>query len=171
MHKKEISFFKKKLKEQKETLKEDLENYEHQSSADIKERSGELSSYDNHPADQASNTFDRERESGIQDNNRVLLDKTIQALEVIENQEQDYGICQNCGRKIDLERLKIVPHTFFCRECVAEREDQEDRPVEEEVISGFGDTNPQDKMIFDGEDTWEKIAEQGNSTNVNDSER
>lgn len=28
-----------------------------------------------------------------------------------------YGICEKCGKKITLERLKICPHARFCQKC------------------------------------------------------
>jgi DnaK suppressor protein len=33
-----------------------------------------------------------------------------------------YGICENCGRKIDPERLEIFPETTLCVDCKRERE-------------------------------------------------
>jgi RNA polymerase-binding protein DksA len=31
--------------------------------------------------------------------------------------EGTYGMCERCHRKIDPERLKILPHTTLCIEC------------------------------------------------------
>ena len=31
--------------------------------------------------------------------------------------EGTYGVCERCHRKIDPERLKILPHTTLCIEC------------------------------------------------------
>ena len=37
--------------------------------------------------------------------------------------EGTYGMCERCQRKIDPERLKILPHTTLCIECAkAERQ-------------------------------------------------
>lgn len=37
------------------------------------------------------------------------------ALEKIE--KGNYGICEKCGREIEIERLKIIPEARFCKKC------------------------------------------------------
>lgn len=47
------------------------------------------------------------------------------ALEKIEKMAKDelfqkqeiYGICENCGKEIEIEKLKISPETKFCLKC------------------------------------------------------
>jgi len=38
-----------------------------------------------------------------------------------------YGICENCGRPISLERLKILPFTPYCTTCQKEIETENNR--------------------------------------------
>lgn len=33
-----------------------------------------------------------------------------------------YGLCENCGRTIDKERLKVVPQAILCIECEQKKE-------------------------------------------------
>ena len=75
---------------------------------------GELSAYDNHPADLGDETFERGKDLGLLDNARVLLGKVEEALARIKS--GTYGRCELCGRDIDLDRLEAVPWTTLCRE-------------------------------------------------------
>lgn len=33
--------------------------------------------------------------------------------------EDEFGYCVKCGEEVSLERLEVVPHTPFCRNCAA----------------------------------------------------
>lgn len=35
--------------------------------------------------------------------------------------EGTYGICERCGKEIEPERLKILPHTTLCSTCAAQK--------------------------------------------------
>jgi DnaK suppressor protein len=78
------------------------------------ESSGELSSYDQHPADQGSDTFERERDRSIDEGLVEKIEEIDAALQRVES--GDYGSCQVCGRPIDDERLEALPATRFCRD-------------------------------------------------------
>jgi DnaK suppressor protein len=43
------------------------------------------------------------------------LSEIKRALEKIER--GNYGLCEKCGKEIELERLKAVPETRFCQKC------------------------------------------------------
>ena len=43
------------------------------------------------------------------------LEKIEKALQKIK--EGKYGICENCGKRINPERLKIYPEARYCMEC------------------------------------------------------
>jgi len=75
---------------------------------------GELNSLDQHLADRASDTFDREKDRSIAEGLAEKLEEIGAALARIDDGE--YGICQVCGREIADERLEAVPATRFCRE-------------------------------------------------------
>jgi len=78
------------------------------------ESTGELNSLDQHLADRASDTFDREKDRSIAEGLAEKLEEIGAALARIDDGE--YGICQVCGREIADERLEAVPATRFCRE-------------------------------------------------------
>jgi len=75
---------------------------------------GELNSLDQHLADRASDTFDREKDRSIAEGLAEKLEEIDAALGRIDDGE--YGTCQVCGREIADERLEAVPATRFCRE-------------------------------------------------------
>jgi len=75
------------------------------------------------PLDRASVESDRIRTLRIRDRESKLIKKIRQSLENIENGE--YGICEDCGEDISIERLKARPVTSFCISCKTKRESVE----------------------------------------------
>lgn len=53
---------------------------------------------------------------GLNESARSELIQIKQALERIESGE--YGICQECGKQIPPGRLKAIPYTSYCVECL-----------------------------------------------------
>ena len=52
----------------------------------------------------------------------IVLDNLVETLKEIDLaltkiNEGRYGICENCGKKINRERLEAVPYTKYCKEC------------------------------------------------------
>ncbi len=72
------------------------------------------------PADRASIETDRNFLLRIRERERKLIAKIREALERIEN--GTFGICENCGDEIDIERLKARPVTTLCIECKRKQE-------------------------------------------------
>lgn len=134
---------------------------------------GELSAYDNHPADLGDETFERGKDLALLDNTRVLLTKVDEALARIE--KGTFGRCELCGREIDRKRLEAVPYTTLCRECKEKEERRDwgpaDRPLEELVLDeSFGRTflDNTDYVGFDGEDSWQAVARYGTADGPQD---
>jgi YteA family regulatory protein len=86
------------------------------------ESSSELSSYDQHPADLASETFERTKDLSIISQVEAELEDVERAFRHVEN--GTYGICEGCGKPIDDARLEAVPTARFCvdDQARAERE-------------------------------------------------
>jgi RNA polymerase-binding transcription factor DksA len=70
-------------------------------------QSGELTHYDQHPADQASETFEREKDMAILEQLELDLAEIEAALQRIE--DGTYGVDEVTGEPIDPERLDAVP--------------------------------------------------------------
>lgn len=79
---------------------------------------GELSLYDQHPADIGSEVAARQTDIGLQQNMERLLDQVEKALKRID--EGTYGTCERCGGAIGKERLDAVPYATLCIRCQEE---------------------------------------------------
>ena len=75
---------------------------------------GELSNYDNHPGDQATELYDKEITLTFQRHAEEELEDINEALHAIE--EGTYGICRVCSEPIPYERLLAIPTTDTCVE-------------------------------------------------------
>jgi DnaK suppressor protein len=75
------------------------------------------------PLDRATFESDRIRMLRIRDRESMLIKKIRQSLKDIENGE--YGICEDCGEDISIERLKARPVTALCIGCKTKRESME----------------------------------------------
>lgn len=73
--------------------------------------------------DQASAEIDLNFSLRLKGRERQLLKKIDTALEKIEN--GTYGICEACGKEIDIKRLQARPVTTMCIECKTEQEEEE----------------------------------------------
>jgi len=78
------------------------------------ESAGALSSHDQHPADIATQTFQREQDRSIDERLDYEISEIDDALERIEGGE--YGKCEECGKTISDDRLEILPATRYCLE-------------------------------------------------------
>lgn len=107
---------KKRLLTEQERLESELhEIVERTSHAAEFERITEMSSYDDHPADLASETFEREKDLALESNIQDLLDKVNAALEKID--EGTYGVCDSCGVDINPNRMEALPWASLCVNC------------------------------------------------------
>jgi DnaK suppressor protein len=75
------------------------------------------------PADRAALESERNATLRIRDRERKLLSKIEEALERIEG--GTYGVCEECGEAIGVERLKARPVTTLCIDCKADQEADE----------------------------------------------
>jgi RNA polymerase-binding transcription factor DksA len=74
----------------------------------------ELSTADQHPAEQATETLERELDLGVLQSVESALIEVQAALERLE--AGTYGICEICGKPIAEERLKAMPAARYCLE-------------------------------------------------------
>ncbi|HHY43023.1 MAG TPA: conjugal transfer protein TraR [Thermoanaerobacterales bacterium] len=167
-----LEYYKKQLESLKSRLEKQMESLSKRGSEPLKDSIGELSGYDNHPADLGAETFERAKDLGLKDNSKVLLMKVNHALDRIS--EGTYGICENCGKPISEERLKALPYTTLCIDCKKSAENQEEnsrRPLEEEVLGfpfGRSFRDGTDEVGYDGEDAWQDVARYGTSSGPQD---
>lgn len=130
---------------------------------------GELSSYDNHPADMGTELFERGKDIALNEHAEKELEEINESIHAIE--EGTYGFCSMCGEEIPFDRLLAVPTTD---KCVNHADDQiftRDHPVEEEVFSP--NINPDEvtdevQVGYDAEDTWQELSRYGSSETPSD---
>jgi DnaK suppressor protein len=105
--------FREELERHRDRLQRTIANHDIGSSS-LTEATGELmsSSADNHLADTASETYDRELDEGLEEDAREQLREVDAALERLE--AGTYGTCSACGKAIPVERLEAVPWTTLC---------------------------------------------------------
>ena len=81
---------------------------------------GEITTVDQHPADTSDVTFQRELDLTVR---TIAESRLSQVEEALERQRAGtYGICENCGRPIDPERLRARPEATLCIDCQREQE-------------------------------------------------
>jgi DnaK suppressor protein len=86
---------------------------------------GEVREHFPDPSDRASLEGNRNLTLRIRDRERKLLSKIDEAL--IRIDDGTYGICEECGNDISVDRLKARPVTTLCIACKAEQEADERR--------------------------------------------
>jgi len=99
------------LTEERERLRSTLEAVEADLAAQ-NESVTELANYDQHPADAASDTFERSKDQAIGDSVEISLAEIDAALQRID--DGTYGRCEFDGKAISDERLEAVPATRYC---------------------------------------------------------
>lgn len=77
----------------------------------------ELSSVDQHPAEQASETLEREIDASVLQRTESELVEVQDALRRLDDGR--YGVCETCGQPIADARLEAMPATRYCVEDAA----------------------------------------------------
>ena len=160
--KEQINTLKATLLEMKKEYEQRLEPEENETGNSLRpEETGELSNYDNHPADQGTELFEREKDVALNNHAKQQLDDVKQALRAIENGEYT-GKCEVCGDAIPFERLELVPTTRRCvNHAEAKQSVTDRRPVEEGVTNLSSSAK-------NGEDAWESVSDYGTSQTPSD---
>jgi RNA polymerase-binding protein DksA len=112
--------FREALLEERKRVEGAIENLHQENPGTLAEDAGEETAYDNHLADTATETYDRELDYTLEENSEHVLAEIHAALKRIE--EGTYGICTNCGKQIGEERLEALPWATLCIDCQRDRE-------------------------------------------------
>ncbi|RLL42107.1 yteA family sporulation protein [Oceanobacillus piezotolerans] len=134
-----------------------------------KETIGELSNYDNHPADTGTELFERGKDLALNEHTEKELEDINKALHAIE--EGSYGVCAVCGADIPKERLMAVPTADRCVKHAKQEAFEHPRTMEEEVFSPNINPNeitPEEQVGYDAEDTWQDMSRHGTSETTAD---
>lgn len=113
----------------------------------------ELSLYDEHPADTASELYEREKEQGLLEMLEYELEKVNDAINKF--QQGQYGVCQNCGNAIEPRRLETLVNTSLCASCAQSRQMPFHRPAEEASLVEAGIAVPGEQPDISGHEFYD----------------
>jgi DnaK suppressor protein len=110
------------LLERREAVMNALGNLHKENARSLEDETGELvsGSADQHMADTATETVEREIGNTLEEHDERLLEAIDAALQRIES--GTYGKCVNCGAQIPEERLEAMPWATLCIECKRKEE-------------------------------------------------
>lgn len=111
----ETDRFRQQLLEERQRVADALEHLHAHEQQLLSEEAGDETAVDNHPADVATATFDREMDQTLEGNSEAVLAAIDAALRRIE--QGTFGVCQRCGKPIAEERLEAVPWAELCIDC------------------------------------------------------
>ncbi len=165
--------FIKKLNKEKEHFDNVLTGMKENGMSEQGDRhANELSNYDNHPAENATQLFDLEHNNALMVHIQDNLYKINEALERIEKDK--FGVCTFCGKEIDRERLEVLPFTSLCIECEESKSDdtmlmKRKLPYEQErsqLQSQF--FFMKNDLEYEGLDQWYDLLKYGSSETPQD---
>lgn len=174
MNQQQVKHLSNLLEKEKKRLIEEISDLEETGLGDTMSDSlGELSVYDNHPADIGDELFERSKDSALRDNAHVLLEQVEDALNRID--AGTYGVCGACGSDIPYARLEAMPSASLCIDCqkLADDTGESPRPLEEDILQPpfhrtFLDTANFEFVGFDGEDALQSVLKYGSSDSPQD---
>jgi len=113
MNKKEKEYYMKLLQKEKERI---FKTLGHLREAIEKTEKG----IPTHIADYGTDEFEKDLDIGLSDSEARILEEIDIAVNKLE--KGNYGICENCGKKISKIRLKAIPYARYCIKCQREKE-------------------------------------------------
>jgi RNA polymerase-binding transcription factor DksA len=109
-----------RLEEERRRLQETRRAAQDLVSGTTEEAVQELATYDQHLADQGTETFERERDVSVLQRVEAQLREVDAALARLD--AGSYGFCEICGKPIGDERLEAMPAARYCLEDQARAE-------------------------------------------------
>lgn len=123
--------YRERLLARKEEIEQLIKNKQDDLMIPLIETTDELSMYDQHPADIASELYEREKDNGMLELLEFELEKVNDAVDKLN--KGTYGTCEMCKREIEPARLKRVVNTTLCASCAQNSQDKFTRPAEEDI--------------------------------------
>jgi RNA polymerase-binding transcription factor DksA len=123
MTKKSLTYFEKRLLEERKRVLKELGNYSETFGATPQSADGDLSSYSFHMADQGTDAMEREKAFLFASQEGRFLWHIDEALRRLYRSPETFGKCHGCGEDIPFERLDALPHARYCITCKQKEED------------------------------------------------
>jgi RNA polymerase-binding protein DksA len=115
----DTGYFRSRLLAERKRVKEAIDYLHEENPGSIQDETQD-STADNHPADMATVTFDRELDYSLEENEGRLLEAIDAAVNRID--QGTFGMCRTCARPIGEERLEALPWTTQCIDCKRKEE-------------------------------------------------
>jgi RNA polymerase-binding transcription factor DksA len=112
-----------RLLEERTRVMKELGYYDEAFNSTLQGSDGDLSSYSFHMADQGTDAMEREKQYLFASQEGRYLWHLNEALRRLYNQPDKFGVCHQCGAKIDYARLDALPHARLCISCKEKEED------------------------------------------------
>jgi YteA family regulatory protein len=155
------------LKKLKNQLTKELEDLRSRLHDDQHLETTELSNYDNHPADNATDLTDQNTEMAIEQHKENDMEQLETALQAMK--DGTYGVCEVCGEDIPYERLEALPMARTCIEHANHDFDTDSRPSEEAILGSSTEHPVKDEGgVRDYQDSFEEVEKFGSSDSPQD---
>jgi DnaK suppressor protein len=110
----DVEPFRQQLLDERKRVVDAIQNLKDENPGTMEDETSEMP-LDNHLAEMATVTLDREIDYTLEENASHVLAAIDGALQRID--EGTYGICTRCGRPIAPERLAARPSAALCIDC------------------------------------------------------
>jgi DnaK suppressor protein len=121
MNKKELQKFENILLDERKRFITELAQIKSEGlMASQKESAGDLSSASYHPADQGSDTMEKEKSVFLASSKGNELYEIDQAL--MRAKDGKFGICDSCNKEVEPARLEAMPYARYCIKCSRQAE-------------------------------------------------
>jgi RNA polymerase-binding protein DksA len=109
----DINHFRERLLDERKRVQDAIDYLHRDNSGAIEDVTADFTSgADNHLADTATETVDREIDYTLEENSERVLAEIDAALKRIE--DGTFGTCTACGKQIEPERLEHLPYATLC---------------------------------------------------------
>ena len=115
LSKEELKEYEQKLLKERQKSLDYINKLNDNQKDSVRESSGDASAYAIHQADHGSDTYYRENQAFMLEQEHVLLKRLNAALKRIY--DGTYGVCEICGERINEKRLEMVPYASHCVDC------------------------------------------------------
>lgn len=118
----DIERFRGMLQEKRQAVVDAIEYLHKENPGSLEDGTGELvsGSADQHMADTATETVEREIDYTLEEYDGRLLQEIDAALARLD--DGTFGVCVNCGAQIAPERLEAMPWATLCIDCKRKEE-------------------------------------------------
>jgi RNA polymerase-binding protein DksA len=117
----ELRAFERLLQQRRKFLARNVRRLEDEACRKGSDAAGDLSTIPLHPADMATDTQQQDMSLVFMENENVQLQDIEEALERLHDDR--FGLCEECGCEIAIERLRAIPYAPLCVDCKRREEE------------------------------------------------